>query len=140
MFEPGSETHWTYLFGLDVAAPGGGELEVDGAFLEDFLLRHYRGLCGSVGSSRGLELDLSGVRAEVEGGGAAFTAAVELFDAFGEGAGRSSWHSRSSSIRSPGGRGSSWPSSLRPAPAKACALSSRRSARPGARRDRCPCS
>ncbi len=85
MFEPGSPTHWTYLFGLDLRGPDGAELDVDAAFLEDFLLRYYRGLCGSVAGARGLELDVERVRAEVTGGGARFQAEVELFDAFAEG-------------------------------------------------------
>ena len=100
MFDPASATHWTYLFGLDVRPrqdvdvdvvrgtriPQNSELDVDAAFLEDFLLRYYRGLCGVVAGSSGLEIDLEAVRAKVVGGGASFQAHVELFDAFGDGA------------------------------------------------------
>src|SRR5688572_3448352 len=98
MFDPASATHWTYLFGLDVRPrvdvefvrdvriPQNSELDVDAAFLEDFLLRYYRGLCGAVAGSRGFEVDLEAVRAKVTGGGASFEAQVELFDAFGDGA------------------------------------------------------
>jgi hypothetical protein len=86
MFQPGSETHWTYIFGLDVRAPEGGELDVDAAFVEDFLLRYYRGLCGAVAGSKGLAIDLEAIAAEVTGGGASFQATIELFDAFADGA------------------------------------------------------
>lgn len=85
MFKRGSETHWTYLFGLDVRANGGGGIDVDQAFLDDFLTRYFRGLCGAVASEKGLALEFERIQATVEGGGAELTAAVELFDAFGDG-------------------------------------------------------
>jgi hypothetical protein len=86
MFAAGAPDSWTYVLGLEVTGPGGTALAVDAAWLEALLEEYYRGLCASVGAGRGLDLDLERVSASVQGGGASFTAAVELLDPFGSGA------------------------------------------------------
>jgi hypothetical protein len=81
MFQPGSDTYFSYILGVRAV----GELTVDEAFLQSFLLKYYRGLCDSVGSARELELDLSKVSATVATAETGYHATVEMFDAFGSG-------------------------------------------------------
>ena len=52
MFQPGSDTYFSYVLGIRAA----GELTVDVAFLESFLLKYYRGLCAAVGEQHDLDL------------------------------------------------------------------------------------
>lgn len=82
MFEPAAPGYFSYA----LAVRSESRLEVDAAFLEDFLVRYYRGLCAAVGESRGMALDVSGVSARVAPGAHGFAAQVELFDAFTSGA------------------------------------------------------
>ena len=81
MFVPDSDSYFSYALALRIE----GEREIDAAFLDAFLEKYYRGLCGAVASERGLELDLDAIRADVRREGAGFVAEVALFDAFTSG-------------------------------------------------------
>lgn len=78
MFVPDSDSYFSYALALRLE----GDIRVDEAFLDSFLERYYRGLCGAVGQERGLTLDLDSIRATVRPAGTRFTAEVEMFDAF----------------------------------------------------------
>ncbi|MEE8467484.1 MAG: DUF5829 family protein, partial [Planctomycetota bacterium] len=78
MFEPGTDTYFTYILGVRLEQ----ELVVDLEFVESFLHAYYRGLCREVGQGRGLDLDLSKFSVTVEQDGSQFLAMVEMFDPF----------------------------------------------------------
>jgi len=78
MFVADSDSYFSYALALRLT----GDVEVDEAFLDSFLERYYRGLCGAVGAERKLTLDLTRVRATVKRAGERFTAEVEMFDPF----------------------------------------------------------
>ncbi len=78
MFAPDSDSYFSYALALRLE----GEHEVDEAFLTEFLETYYRGLCRAVGGSRGLDLDLEAIAADVRREGRIFRAEVALFDPF----------------------------------------------------------
>ncbi len=82
MFDPKSDTYWTYCFGIELA----GEVEIDRAWLEDFLVKYYRGLCVAVSKGK-RPLDPASITAKVAerpkaDPPAPFAAAIELVNAF----------------------------------------------------------
>lgn len=78
MFEPDSDSYFTYILGVRLEQ----DLIVDLEFVESFLHAYYHGLCRSVGEDRGLDLDLSKFSVTVEQDGAQFLATVLMFDPF----------------------------------------------------------
>ena len=78
MFEPRSDTYFTYILGLRLEQ----DLVVDLEFVDSFLDTYYRGLCRKVGEDSGLDLDLSKFSVTVEQDGSQFSATIEMFDPF----------------------------------------------------------
>lgn len=78
MFEPDSPSFFSYALALSIA----DDVEVDEPFLRSFLESYYRGLCRSVGESRGLQLDLEGFAVGVEPAAEGFTARIDLVEPF----------------------------------------------------------
>jgi len=81
MFAPDSETYFSYALAVRMQ----GDLEVDAAFLEDFLARYYRGLCRAVAGGRKLAFDEKGFAVHVAREGERFRASVDMIDAFTDG-------------------------------------------------------
>ena len=88
MFDPKSESYFTYVFLWWLE----GKPAIDAKRLESDLAKYYKGLCGAVGKSRGLQLDLDKVRAKVQPSkpdesrithqATSFFAVVDCYDAF----------------------------------------------------------
>jgi hypothetical protein len=79
MFEPASDSYFTYVFSLAFAAPQ----RVDADGVRALLDTYYRGLIGAVAKARSLEgIEPSSIRARVERSGDGFGATVDIVDAF----------------------------------------------------------
>ena len=78
MFRANSDSHFSYAIALRIE----NDVRVDEAFLEDFVIDYYTGLCRAVGGSRNLDLDLDAIDAHVELGAHGFEAEVDSFDPF----------------------------------------------------------
>lgn len=85
MFDPASDSHWSYALAirLEELSP---ETRIDDELLEQFLQAYYLGLCRAVAGSRGLDVDLDAIATEVVFTGAGWSATIELFDVFADGA------------------------------------------------------
>lgn len=81
MFALDSDSYFSYALALRLE----GDVRVDEAMLTGFLETYYRGLCGSVAAERGLEGDVSTVKARVWRDQEGFRATVEMFDPFTNG-------------------------------------------------------
>lgn len=86
MFEPESDSYFSYAMALRLEDPAGGAPDLDAPELAAFLETYYRGLCQAVAEGRKLELDADAVRARVRRDGDALRATVEMFDPFTSGA------------------------------------------------------
>ena len=88
MFKPEAGDYWSYAFMMWLE----GSVSVDARSLERDLLKYYKGLCGAVGASRKLDLDLSKISVQATkqeskgrlGGEEAefFHARIDFYDAF----------------------------------------------------------
>ncbi|MFT4541179.1 MAG: hypothetical protein ACI835_003640 [Planctomycetota bacterium] len=77
MFDAAAEDYFTYVFALQIAnAP-----RIDGAFLNDFFERYYRGLCGAVAKGR-FDIDVDAITAKIKLDGSHFSGTVHAYDAF----------------------------------------------------------
>ena len=84
MFNPQSDTYFTYIFALRLE----GEHKIDLDFVRTFLFKYYRGLCKAAGADRDPPLDLEKITVSVKKGedqrtgAAVFLCEVVMFDAF----------------------------------------------------------
>jgi hypothetical protein len=86
MFNPDSESYFSYALAWSLSGPDGTAVELDEAGLARFLETYFRGLCKAVSADRGLERDVSEVKASVERDGPRYRASVAMFDPFTTGA------------------------------------------------------
>jgi hypothetical protein len=86
MFNPDSDSYFSYALAWQLSGADGAAVELDEAGLARFLETYFRGLCKAVSEDRGLERDVSEVKASVERDGPRYRARVAMFDPFTTGA------------------------------------------------------